>query len=55
LGEYVDTTNPICTILNNNDDDDYLNPIKAKIQNSFRILDNKNENKFNDKLFYEKF
>ena len=55
IGEYVDNTNPICTILNNNDDDDYLNPIKAKIRNSFRILDNKNETKFKDKLFYEKF
>ncbi len=55
IGEYVDTTNPICTILNNNNDDDYLNPIKAKIQNSFKIIDKKNETKFNDKLFYEKF
>ena len=55
IGEYVDTTNPICTILNNNNDDDYLNPIKTKIQNSFRIIDKKNETKFNDKLFYEKF
>ena len=34
IGEYVDTTNPICTILNNNNDDDYLNPIKQK----FKIL-----------------
>ncbi len=54
LGEYVDKNKPICTILNNKDDDNLIE-IKTKIINSFKIIENKNQDYLTNSLFYEKF
>ena len=55
IGEFVDNNKPICTILNNKNDDNFLRQIKTKIENSFKIVDKTNQIKSVNNLFYEKF